>query len=51
MFAAVALVDVTTQSRSPAGGDRIDDRTLLPAPGGSGSCRAWRFAALLEDLG
>ena len=50
MSAAVALVDVTTQSCSPAGGDRLDDRTLLPAPGWSGSRGAWRFAALLEDL-
>ena len=49
--AAVAFLDVTTQVCSPAGGDRIDDRTLLPAPGGDHSLGVRRFAALLEDLG
>jgi hypothetical protein len=45
----VTCVDVTTQPSRPAGGDPVDDLTLLPAPCGLGTCGSG-VEVPLEDL-
>ena len=49
--AGITRFDVTTQPRCAAGRNRVNDRTLLPAPGGDSYLGTRRRTASPEDLG
>ena len=49
--AGIALADVTTEPSGAAGRNRVDDRTLLPVPGGSRCLGTRCRTAPPEDLG